>query len=120
MAQHHHLASQDNIINFSGPQPLAADQRARAKRGFYSIVTHFRAAEITDAAYSRPLLLRYMYEYSLSELSQNTFLRAFFDFMGLDIAVEHDPDFEGEENQLSESLAGFADFLLDNFFIPRL
>ncbi|OAX80255.1 hypothetical protein ACJ72_05415 [Emergomyces africanus] len=118
MARHRHQVSLENIINFSGPQPLAADQRARAKRRFYSIIIHFRAAEASDAAYSRPLLVRYMYEYSRSELSQDTFLRAFFESMGLDIAVEHDPDFESEENQLSENLTSFADFLLDNFFIP--
>lgn len=40
--------------------------------------------------------------------------------MGLDIAAEHDPDFAGEENQLDEGLTDFTDFLLDNFFIPRL
>ncbi|KKZ67875.1 hypothetical protein EMCG_06404 [[Emmonsia] crescens] len=102
MAQHHHQASLGDIsiINFSGPQPLAADQRAGVKRRFYSIVNHFRAAEASDVAYSRPLLIRYMYEYSRSELSRDTLLRAFFDFMGLDIAAEHDPDFEREGNQL--------------------
>ncbi|KAK2759095.1 hypothetical protein FQN54_003194 [Arachnomyces sp. PD_36] len=117
MAQHRHQASLEDIINFSGPEPLAVDQRAGAKRIFYSIVTYFEG-ETSDVAYSRPLLVRYMYEYSRSELSQDTFLRAFFDFMGLDITAEHDPDFEGDRSKLSEGLASFADFLLDNFFIP--
>ena len=92
MAWNRYQALLEYIINFSGPKPLAADQRARAKHIFYSIVTHFRAAEASDAAYSRPLLVRYTYEYSRSELSQDAFLRAFFDFIGLDIAAEHDPD----------------------------
>lgn len=120
MARHRRQASPEAIIRFSGPQPLAADQRARAKRRFYSIVTHFKATEASDATYSRPLLVRYMYGYSRSELSQDIFLRSFFDSMGLDIAAEHDPDFAGEENQLDEGLTDFTDFLLDNFFIPRL
>ncbi|PGG97452.1 hypothetical protein GX51_07315 [Blastomyces parvus] len=118
MARHRPQAPLENIINFSGPQPLAADQRARAKARFYSVVNHFRAAEASDAPYSCSLLVRYMYEYSCTELSQDTFLRTFFESMGLDIAAEHDPDFEHEENQLSGNLASFADFLLDNFFIP--
>nr|KMM64829.1 hypothetical protein CPAG_01181 [Coccidioides posadasii RMSCC 3488] len=84
MARHRHQASLEGIINFSGPESLPADQRARAKQRFYSIIKHFRPAEASDVAYSRPFLVRYTYEYSRSELSQDT-LRAFFDFMGLDV-----------------------------------
>ncbi|KAL1957450.1 hypothetical protein VTO42DRAFT_6018 [Malbranchea cinnamomea] len=51
-------------------------------------------------AYSRHLLARYTYEYSRSELSQDTFLRAFAECMGLVISTEQDPDLDGEENQL--------------------
>ncbi|KMP10108.1 hypothetical protein CIHG_04408 [Coccidioides immitis H538.4] len=117
MARHRHQASLEGIINFSGPIPLAADERARAKHQFYSIINHF-STEGSDDSYRRPLLVRYTYEYSRSELSQDTFLRAFFDCMSLDIAAEQDPDLDGKENQLRDSLSSFADFLLDNFFIP--
>ncbi|EAS37218.3 uncharacterized protein CIMG_02572 [Coccidioides immitis RS] len=87
MARHRHQASVEGIIDFSGPESLPADQHARAKQRFYSIIKHFRPAlEASDVAYSRPFLVRYTYEYSRSELSQDTFLRAFFDFMGLDVA----------------------------------
>ncbi|EEH46124.1 uncharacterized protein PADG_02274 [Paracoccidioides brasiliensis Pb18] len=65
---------------------------------------------------STSFLTRYIFKYSRSELSQDTFLCAFCHFMGLDIAAEHDPVLEKEENQLSERLAGVADFLLDTTF----
>ncbi|PGH00919.1 hypothetical protein AJ79_08074 [Helicocarpus griseus UAMH5409] len=94
MAWHRHQTSLEDT------QPLAADRRAEAKRRFYSIITHFTAEESSDAGYSRPLLVGYMYEYSRSELSQDTFLRTFFDFMDLDITAEHDPDFEIKEDRL--------------------
>ena len=119
MARHGDQASLEVIINFPGPIPLAADERARAKRQFYSIINHFNT-EGSDGSYRRPLLVRYTYEYSRSELSQDTFLRAFFECMSLDIAAEQDLGLDAKENQLRDSLSSFAGFLLDNFFIPRL
>lgn len=128
MAQRHrHQASLEGIINFSALEPLIATQRARAKRIFYSIIDHFgpvppggrRASE-----YSRPLLVRYTYEFSRSELSKDTFLRAFFEFMGWDIAEEDEAklninlDNEAVEHELHANLDLFADFLFDNFFLP--
>lgn len=98
MAQHHCQMSLEDFINVSGPEPLAAVQRSRMKDNFYSIVNHFRAAETSDNVYSRLLLVCYMYEYCRSELSQDTPLRTFYDFMGLDVCTEHDPDFEHEED----------------------
>lgn len=71
-------------------------------------------------AYSRPLLVRYTYEYSRSELFQDIFLGAFFEYMHLDIAAEQDPDLDGEESLLHDGISRFADFLLENLFIPRL
>lgn len=115
MAGYYHQVDLGGIINFAGPNLLAADERARAKHRFYSIIDHF-STERPDAAYSRPLLVRYTYEYSRSELSQDTFLRAFFQCMSLDITAEQDPD---DLNQLRDDLFSFADFLLDSFFIPR-
>ncbi|QSS66687.1 hypothetical protein I7I51_02896 [Histoplasma capsulatum] len=85
MAQHHCQMSLEDFINVSGPEPLAAVQRSRMKDNFYSIVNHFRAAETSDNVYSRLLLVCYMYEYCRSELSQDTPLRTFYDFMGLDV-----------------------------------
>lgn len=122
-SQHRHQSSLEGIINFSGPQPFGVDQRARARRRFYSIINHFDKTDNSRrrVGYRRPLLVRYTYEYSRSELSQDTFLRSFFEFMKVDVAGEEYIDFddEGLEIQVGKNLATFADFLLDNFFLPR-
>jgi hypothetical protein len=77
----------------------------------------------TKAGYRRPLLVRYTYEYSRSDLSRDIFLRAFFDPLDLDITSDQDINFDDDdddlEDQLGEKLTSFADFLLDNFFLPR-
>ncbi|PGH05578.1 hypothetical protein AJ79_06745 [Helicocarpus griseus UAMH5409] len=117
MVHHRHQTSLETILNFAGPQALPADQRAPARRKFYAIINHCRAAETLnpDGSYSRSLLIRYTYEYARSELSQDTFLRAFFAIMDLD----EDLDLTQEGDQLREKLADFAEFLMENFFIPR-
>ncbi|TPX24826.1 hypothetical protein DIZ76_010270 [Coccidioides immitis] len=123
LPQHRHQSSLEGIINFSGPKPFAVDERAGARRRFYDIINHFDTTDNDKrVGYRRPRLVRYTYEYSRSELSQDTFLRAFFEFMKLDVAGEEDIDFLDEdlENQLGKNLITFADFLLDNFFLPRL
>lgn len=122
MAGQRHQTSLEGIINFTGPQALAANLRAHAKDQFYNIIDHCQAVEESEELrlpYSRVLLVRYTYEYSRSELSQDTFLRAFFEFMDLDITAQSNLDFDADGNQLADSLATFADFLFDNFFVPR-
>ncbi|WEW54911.1 hypothetical protein PRK78_000338 [Emydomyces testavorans] len=124
MASLHRLQSSlEGSINSFSPQSLAADQRVQAQDRFYNIINHFDVTDrTTRVGYSPPLLIRYTYEYSRSELSKDTFLGAFFEFMRLDITSEEDIDFDDEdlENQLGKDLTSFADFLLDNFFLPRL
>nr|KMM63939.1 hypothetical protein CPAG_00291 [Coccidioides posadasii RMSCC 3488] len=121
LPQRRHQSSLEGIINFSGPKPFAVDERAGARRRFYDIINHFDTTDNDKrVGYRRPRFVRYTYEYSRSELSQDTFLRAFFEFMKLDVAGEEDIDFldEDVENQLGKNLITFADFLLDNFFLP--
>ncbi|KAK2812806.1 hypothetical protein FQN50_001135 [Emmonsiellopsis sp. PD_5] len=118
--QHRHQSSLEAIINFSPPQSFAPEQRARARRTFYSILDHFNAADNSRRhGYRRTLLLRHTYEYSRSELSKDTFLRAFFQFMDVDIEQENiDLDDEEVEDQIGSDLTTFADFLIDHFFLP--
>ncbi|ODH33668.1 hypothetical protein ACO22_03286 [Paracoccidioides brasiliensis] len=127
MAQRHpHQASLEGIINVSASGPLIATQRARARRIFYSIVDSFGPPPSNQrpSEYSRPLLVRYTYEFSRSELSQDTFLRAFFEFMKWDIAEADEAKFninlenEAVKHELHTNLNLFADFLFDNFFLP--
>ncbi|EEH04035.1 conserved hypothetical protein [Histoplasma capsulatum G186AR] len=68
MAQHHCQTSLEDFINVSGPEPLAADQRARMKDNFYSIVNHFRAAETSDNVYSRLCSFAICFSYRVREL----------------------------------------------------
>ncbi|KAK2785867.1 hypothetical protein FQN53_007243 [Emmonsiellopsis sp. PD_33] len=127
MAHHRHQASLEGVLNFSRPHPLPADQRAHARQTFYTIINHCRDAELAappsprqsrPTTYSRPLLVRYTYEYARSELSQDTFLAAFSASMDLDLAGDAPPDLERQGDQLGEKVASFAEFLMDNFFIP--
>ncbi|KMU87449.1 hypothetical protein CIHG_05244 [Coccidioides immitis H538.4] len=117
MAPHRHQASLEGILNVSGPEFLPVQKRTQAKQRFYSIINYCRTEKSPDAAYSRPLLVQYTYEYSCSELSQDTFLRAFFESIDLDVAGG-DIDFDDNGDEINEKLTSFADFLLDNFFIP--
>ncbi|EGE06925.1 hypothetical protein TEQG_05978 [Trichophyton equinum CBS 127.97] len=121
MAQNRHQASLEGLLDFSAPEALAASQRAQAARTFHMIVDYFRQEEVAAGSspkYSRFLLVRYTYNFSLSELSQDIFLRAFFESMNFNIAVGYDPDFTKDADSLRQGVVAFADFLFDNFFLP--
>lgn len=122
---HRHQSSLEGIINFSPEESLDDDQRARAAHQFYHIVGHFESQSSPenrrqrDATYSRPLLLRYTYEYMRSQQSRDVFLRAFFQSIQLPLdEVEVDLRNEEVETSLRSALVDFADYLLDNFFLP--
>lgn len=115
-------ASLEGLLDFSAPEALAASQRAQAARTFHMIVDYFRQEEVAAGSspkYSRFLLVRYTYNFSLSEPSQDIFLRAFFESMNFNIAVGYDPDFTKDADSLRQGVVAFADFLFDNFFLPR-
>ncbi|TPX23658.1 hypothetical protein DIZ76_012993 [Coccidioides immitis] len=95
-AHHRHHASLEKIINFSAPEPLTADQRSQARDRFYAVINHFSATD-RRVGYSRPLLVRYTFEYARSELSQDIFLRAFFEFMNLGLTSDDDIDFDDDQ-----------------------
>ncbi|KAK0734182.1 hypothetical protein B0T26DRAFT_736936 [Lasiosphaeria miniovina] len=122
----------EGTIDFSATSPLTADARARARRRLYHVVQHFETAE-TGAArrgsqrgiyYNRPLLVRLTYEYARSEESRDVFLVTLFRSMALDLDYEdtNDDDIdvrnEHVEERLRTGLYGFAEYLVDNFFLP--
>lgn len=119
---HRHQSSLEGVIHFSPELPLDAGQRARAKGKFYSIVNHFEADAIksgnTSNPYDRPKLVRLTYEYALSEESRDIFLRAFFQAMALSMDGTDDFDLNNDE-ELRSVLFSFADYLFDNFLLPR-
>ncbi|POR32496.1 Uncharacterized protein TPAR_07272 [Tolypocladium paradoxum] len=123
---HRHQASLDGVIDFSTEPSLGALERVEARRRFYHIVNHVEEKNRSSSGsgsnpYNRPALVRLTYEYALSEESQDHFLRAFFRSMALSVTGENvdfgDKDLEGE---LRSTLLSFADYLLDNFFLPCL
>ncbi|KAI5861110.1 hypothetical protein GGS23DRAFT_612060 [Durotheca rogersii] len=122
MALHQHQASLESILDFSGPLSLSSDQRNRASRRFYQIVNHFDVdAEIEPsrgASYNRPRLIRLTYEYALSEDSRDLLLQAFFRSIRLDFDDEGDVIFGDGEEELRQDMIGFAEYLMDNFFLP--
>jgi hypothetical protein len=122
---HRHQSSLEGVINFSNKSPLGVDERAQAKRRFYHIVNHFEATDDgssgssgTSTRYNRPLLIRLTYEYARSEVSQDGFLQAFFQTMALSMDQDVDLSDEKLEEEVRSTLVGFADYLMDNFFLP--
>ena len=141
MAHHRHQASLEGILDFSTPATLSVDQRERATRKFHQIIGHFdnnEGASSRGASYNRPRLIQLTYEYALSEESRDLLLRTFFHFIRLDIVgSEGSPagnreeevvgftDFLTEfsvgdrEEEIRSKVAEFADYLMDNFYLPR-
>ena len=116
-----HQSSLEGVIDLNPTEPLAPDQRALARAKFYQIVDRVGAS--TDRPYNRPLLVKLTYEYARSEESRDNFLRAFFQAMAISIEDDQDVFRLDENHQLEEelrtTLTQFADYLLDNFFLPR-
>jgi len=125
------ISKTKGIIDFSVETRLQDGQRARAKRLFYRIVHHFHKLEPEPkrhqrgTTYSRPLLVRYTCEYARSQESRDVFFRSFFRSMGLSLdaddgSQEDDQlDLEGGQvEDLRSAFFAFADYLLDNFFLP--
>ncbi|KAK5635642.1 hypothetical protein RRF57_011354 [Xylaria bambusicola] len=118
---HRHQSSLEGVINFSAATPLSDGQRASARQRFYCITDHFGAHNGNqDTQYSAPRLVRLTYEHALSEPSRDNFLRAFFQAMVLSIegpGAEAEAE-AGDYEDLRSPFFAFADYLLDNFFLP--
>ena len=113
---HRHRSSLEGIIDFSTKPQLETNQRIKAKDRFYRIINHFENAEnhSKQGPYKRTQLIRYTYEYARSEASKDNFLRAFYGATGLLMGEDGDDDFE----QIESAFFEFANYLLDNFFLP--
>ncbi|KAI0420365.1 hypothetical protein F5X98DRAFT_331917 [Xylaria grammica] len=112
-------SSLEGVIDFSAEAPLGANQRNDAKRRFYRIVDHFRGdVAVNSNQYKPSLLVRYTYEYALSEGSRDNFLRAFFRALALPLTGQDNDNDLGDLEDLRSLFFGFASYLLDNFFLP--
>ncbi|EER25344.1 hypothetical protein CPC735_019510 [Coccidioides posadasii C735 delta SOWgp] len=115
---HCHRVSFDGLIDYSSLAPLTADERSRAQEALDRIIHHLANHSGSKGGYSRHLLVCHSYDYSQSELSKDTFLRVFFNVMGLDISS--DEDINTGDDQLPPKFIHFADTLLKQFFFPCL
>lgn len=119
---HRHQSSLEGLIDLNHRAPLTANQRACARAKFSRIVTRLEATTSSDGPYNRPVLVRLTYEYARSEESKDNFLRAFFQAMALSIDDEQENLCLDENRELEEELRSalvqFAEYLLDNFFLP--
>jgi len=118
-----HRSSLEGIIDFVKTR-LEDRRRAQAKRQFYQIVDYFHNLEPAEpkkqrgTTYSRPLLIRYTYKYA-----RYVFFQSFFHSMGLplDDSSQEDNRLDLDSGQLeglSSVFFGFADYLVDDFFLP--
>lgn len=110
---HRHQSSFEGILNFSShPPPLETELRSRASRRFHDICQHFDTGIPVDN-YSRPRLVRFTYEHSLSPESRDYFLRVFFRAVDLEIGGDEPVSFENVRPKFFQ----FGDHLFDNFFL---
>ncbi|KAJ8126391.1 hypothetical protein O1611_g7245 [Lasiodiplodia mahajangana] len=108
------VSSLVGVIDIPEGLPLRTDQRSIATNKFHRIVDYFKIHDTDRGPYNRPRLVNLTHEYSLTEESRDNLLRAFFKAVAL--SVNHDEDIDFDE--LRPKFFSFADFLLDNFFLP--
>ncbi|KAM3548482.1 hypothetical protein ARSEF4850_009385 [Beauveria asiatica] len=119
-AHRRHRDSLERLINFSSSPPLTEEARNQAETIFYAIVDHFRDQDPSNDEYDRTALVRYTYEYALTEKAKDNLLQAFFRSITIPLTDTVDVDLinKEKENEIWLKLAGFADYLLNNFFLP--
>ncbi len=101
---HRHQSSLETVIDFTTEPPLSPHARQQAARKFHRIVDHFDNAVNLGAAagvgvgsgYRRARLVRLTYDYALSPVSQDNFLRAFF--RALELSMDNGED-DGNDNE---------------------
>ena len=125
MAQHHHQASLEGILDFSLDNSLTESQRNHGSRRFLQIISYFdvddgaAAGEAYGATYNRPRLVRLTYEYALSDESRDLLLQAFFRCIQLRLDDEGDVALDDLE-RIRSDVVGFAEYLMDSFYLPRM
>ena len=113
-----HTMAPSVAVDFSATTPLSAAQRVTLRRRFFHIIDHYgksRSQTGKQRPYNPVQLISCTYDYAISEESKDTFLRAFFQSMSLSIDVQNDNNLDA----FRASFFGFADHLIDNFFLPR-
>lgn len=121
---HRHQSSLEGIIDFSSREPLSESHRASAIRRFYQVINYFDGNDTKRGQnqYDKVKLVLFTYEYSTNQVSKDNVLIAVFEFLKLSISAEEDIDFKDAtyRSELKNHLYEFADYLIDNFFLPRM
>jgi len=111
---HRHQSSLESIINFFTELPSKTEQRSVAKDRFNHIVNYFNTDNPSNRSpYNRSQLIRFTYQYALSKQSQDNLLQAFFRAIALSVDNKN-----FDINELRSKFFTFADYFLDNFFLP--
>jgi hypothetical protein len=131
---HRHQSSLEGVIDFASPQCLEPDQRNRATDLFNQIVAHCEPSQTENNEYKRVTLIRVAHEYVIS---RDSFLACFFLYIEQELhpgenvsepclsqALSHLANLASWDrerwNELATHVAAFADYLVDNFFLPRM
>ncbi|EFY90018.1 hypothetical protein MAC_04000 [Metarhizium acridum CQMa 102] len=112
-----HQNSLEGFVNLSSSPPLPANIRTQADHRFQEIMERFRDRDPDRSSkYDRPKLINLIYRYAISQKSRDNILRAVF--RALELPIEGDAVDFSTETALLLRLIGFADHLVDNFFMP--
>jgi hypothetical protein len=123
-----HQASLEGLIDFSAAaEPFANDEeRAQAVGRFRRIVGYFEALEKPSSGYgdgyNRPALVRLTFEYARSQQSKDKFLMVFFQSLAIGLLDDDNVDLADDSAvaDLRDALFGLAEFLMTNFYLPRM
>lgn len=105
------------------PEQFEPHQLKDAKNIFEQIIEYCEPTQTKNGSYKRVSLVRLTYEYAPS---QDKFLYHFFKYIEeestfIDV-LSHFANFRdwdiGQKNELASYTARFADFLIENFFLP--
>lgn len=115
------------MIDFTA-EPFFAngEERAQAVGRLRRIVGYFEPLEKPFArygdGYNRPALVRLTFDYARSQDSKDRFLVAFFQSLAIGMLNDDKIDLTDDDTVagLREAVFGFAEFLMTNFFLPRM
>ncbi|TWU70761.1 hypothetical protein ED733_001838 [Metarhizium rileyi] len=114
---HRHQNSLEGFVNLSSSPPLSDNVRLQADHRFQEIMERFRDKDPDRSSrYDRPKLVDLVYRYAISQKSKDNILRAVF--RALELPMEGDAVDFSTETALLLRLIGFADHLVNNFFMP--
>jgi hypothetical protein len=134
MATHRHQSSLEGVLDFSIPLPLTPQQHESARNLVIRLVRHYGSEKTVRKGYRPAALIQATLEHVTSP---DTFMTFFLTYIYEDLhsderhAVDSDIThalvfFEGfsswepeQINKLHEGLEKFAEYIVENFFLPR-